>query len=60
MDLQVEPTFIMGRNTFIRESSSKMYSQIVFALGQLMAEMPYSVLCAVVFFLLFYYPMGFK
>lgn len=54
---QIEPTFIMGRQTFIRESSSKMYSQIVFALSQLGAESPYSLLCAVAFFLLLYYPM---
>lgn len=32
--------------------------EIVFALGQLCAEMPYSLLCAVVFFVLLYYPMG--
>ncbi|CAE6444379.1 unnamed protein product [Rhizoctonia solani] len=57
---QVEPMFIMARMIFIRESSSRMYSQIVFALGQLMAEMPYSVLCAVVYFLLFYFPAGFN
>ncbi|KAL8291281.1 hypothetical protein RQP46_002259 [Phenoliferia psychrophenolica] len=57
---QVEPTFIMGRNIFIRESSSKMYSQIVFALAQLAAEIPYSILCAVAFYLLFYFPMGFN
>ncbi|KAG9089211.1 hypothetical protein FS749_001533 [Ceratobasidium sp. UAMH 11750] len=57
---QVEPMFIMARMIFIRESSSRMYSQIVFALGQLMAEMPYSVLCAVVYFLLFYFPAGFQ
>lgn len=50
--------FIMGRNTFIREASSKMYSQPIFAIGQLAAEMPYSVLCAVVYFLLYYYPTG--
>ncbi|KAK4046639.1 ATP-binding cassette transporter snq2 [Microbotryomycetes sp. JL201] len=56
----IEPTFIMGRVTFIRESSSKMYSQQVFALSQLAAEMPYSLLCAVAFFLLLYYPMGFN
>lgn len=37
-----------------------MYSQIVFALAQLAAETPYSILCAVVFFLLLYYPMGFS
>ncbi|ORY59909.1 pleiotropic drug resistance ABC transporter [Leucosporidium creatinivorum] len=57
---QIEPTFIMGRQTFIRESSSKMYSQVVFALSQLAAESPYSLLCAVAFFLLLYYPMGFN
>ncbi|QRW00881.1 ABC-2 type transporter [Ceratobasidium sp. AG-Ba] len=57
---QVEPMFIMARMIFIRESSSRMYSQIVFALGQLMAEMPYSVLCAVTYFLLFYFPAGFQ
>lgn len=50
--------FIMGRNTFIREASSKMYSQPVFAIGQLAAETPYSLLCAVVYFLLYYYPTG--
>lgn len=50
--------FIMGRNTFVREASSKMYSQPIFAIGQLVAEMPYSILCAVVYFLLYYYPTG--
>ncbi|KAF8743104.1 ABC transporter, partial [Rhizoctonia solani] len=57
---QVEPMFIMARMIFIRESSSRMYSQIVFALGQLLAEMPYSILCAVTYFVLFYYPAGFN
>lgn len=36
-----------------------MYSQIVFAIAQLNAEMPYSLLCAVAFFVLLYYPAGF-
>jgi ATP-binding cassette subfamily G (WHITE) protein 2 (SNQ2) len=57
---QVEPTYIMARNTFIREDSSKMYSPWVFSLGQLLAEMPNSLLCAVCFFLAFYYPAGFQ
>ncbi|GAA6025142.1 hypothetical protein JCM11491_000230 [Sporobolomyces phaffii] len=57
---QVEPMFIMSRMTFIREASSKMYSPYVFALSQLAAETPYSILCSVVFFLLLYYPMGFN
>lgn len=52
--------FIIGRNTFIREASSKMYSQPVFAIGQLAAEMPYSILCAVVYFLLYYFPTGMR
>lgn len=49
---QVEPTFIMARGIFTRESSSKMYSQKIFALAQLAAEIPYSFICAVAFFLL--------
>lgn len=42
----------MARGIFTRESSSKMYSQKVFALAQLAAEVPYSFICAVAFFLL--------
>ncbi|GJN91548.1 hypothetical protein Rhopal_004571-T1 [Rhodotorula paludigena] len=57
---QIEPMFIMSRMTFIREASSKMYSPVVFAMSQLAAEMPYSILCSVVFFLLLYYPVGFN
>ncbi|BGP47011.1 ATP-binding cassette transporter snq2 [Rhodotorula kratochvilovae] len=55
---QVEPLFIHNRSTFVRESSSKMYSPVVFGLTQLIGEMPYSLICAVAFFLLFYYPIG--
>ena len=50
-------TFLQ-RTLFVREASSKMYSPVVFALAQLAAETPASVLCAVVFFLLLYYPVG--
>ncbi|CAK9786637.1 ATP-binding cassette transporter [Cutaneotrichosporon oleaginosum] len=56
---QIEPQYIMSRMTFNREASSKMYSSTIFALTQLIAEMPYSVLCATAFFLLIYYPVGF-
>lgn len=38
---QIEPQFIMSRMTFYREASSKMYSSEVFALSQILAEMPY-------------------
>ncbi|KAL7421564.1 ATP-binding cassette transporter snq2 [Cryptotrichosporon argae] len=56
---QIEPQYIMSRMTFNRESSSKMYSSTVFALTQLIAEMPYSVGCATAFFLLLYFGVGF-
>lgn len=48
------------RNIFYREASSKTYSPTVFAIAQLVAEIPYSILCSVVFFLLFYLPMNFN
>lgn len=56
---QIEPQYIMSRMTFNREASSKMYSSTIFAVTQLIAEMPYSVMCATAFFLLVYYPVGF-
>ncbi|EJT99550.1 hypothetical protein DACRYDRAFT_81942 [Dacryopinax primogenitus] len=56
---QIEPMFILNRMVFIREASSRMYSPVVFAVGQLLAEIPYSFICAVAYFLLMYYPMNF-
>ncbi|TFY82436.1 hypothetical protein EWM64_g1573 [Hericium alpestre] len=56
---QVEPKFIENRRIFIRESSSKIYSPEVFAIAQLLGELPYSVLCAVVYWVLMVYPQGF-
>jgi len=57
---QTEPYYIMARSVFNREASSKMYSGTVFAIGQLASELPFSVACAVVFFLLFYFPAHFQ
>ncbi|KAE8244585.1 hypothetical protein A4X13_0g6466 [Tilletia indica] len=57
---QTEPYYIMARGVYNRESSSKMYSGTVFAMGQLASEIPFSIACAVVFFLLFYFPTGFQ
>ncbi|KAK0545285.1 ATP-binding cassette transporter snq2 [Tilletia horrida] len=57
---QTEPYYIMARGVFNREASSKMYSGTVFAMGQLASEIPFSIACAVVFFLLFYFPAGFQ
>lgn len=41
------------------ESSSRIYSPYVFAIGQLIGELPYSVLCAFVYWVLMVWPMGF-
>ncbi|CAD6951921.1 unnamed protein product [Tilletia caries] len=57
---QTEPYYIMARGVFNREASSKMYSGTVFAMGQLAAEIPFSIACAIVFFLLFYFPAHFQ
>lgn len=57
---QVEPSFIMARMIFLRESSSRTYMQEVFAMSQFLAEMPYSILCAVAYYLLWYFLTGFN
>lgn len=55
---QIEPLWISNRRIFIRESSSRIYSPYVFAIGQLLGEIPYSVLCAFVYWVLMVWPMG--
>ncbi|GAC94574.1 drug exporter [Pseudozyma hubeiensis SY62] len=57
---QIQPFFIMARMVFIREDSSKMYSGTVFAIVQIIQEIPFGILSSVVYFLLFYYPTGFQ
>ncbi|KAN0064189.1 ATP-binding cassette transporter snq2 [Thecaphora frezii] len=57
---QIEPFYIMARSVYIREDSSKMYSGSIFAITQLISEIPFGVACVVVYFLLFYYPAGFQ
>lgn len=52
---QVEPRYDMSQLIFYRESASKTYSQSAFALSMVLAELPYSVLCSVCFFLPLYY-----
>jgi len=55
---QIEVMYHVKRALFFREQSSKMYSSFVFALSLLVAELPYSILCAVCFFLPLYYIPG--
>jgi len=55
---QIEVMYHVKRALFFREQSSKMYSSFVFAASLLVAEMPYSLLCAVAFLLPLYYIPG--
>lgn len=57
---QVEPRYDLSRLIFYRESASKTYSQFAFSLSMVLAELPYSVICAVCFFLPLYYLPGFQ
>lgn len=57
---QVEVMYHIKRSIFFREQSSKMYSPFTFVTSMVIAEMPYSILCAVVFFLPIYYMPGFQ
>ncbi|PSN74488.1 hypothetical protein BS50DRAFT_17238 [Corynespora cassiicola Philippines] len=55
---QVEPKYAMARMISYREQMSKAYKTFPFALSMVVAEMPYSILCAVAFFLPLYYIPG--
>jgi ATP-binding cassette subfamily G (WHITE) protein 2 (SNQ2) len=55
---QVEPKYALGRLIFYREQSSKMYSQFAFALSYVVAEIPYSLICALGFYVCLYFPPG--
>ncbi|KAB2576650.1 ABC transporter G family member 11 [Lasiodiplodia theobromae] len=57
---QIEPKYAISRMISFREQSSKAYKTFPFALSMVIAEMPYSVLCAVGFFLPLYYIPGFQ
>ncbi len=57
---QVEPKYDFSRLIFYRESAAKAYKQFPFALSMVLAEVPYSILCAVGFFLPLYYIPGFQ
>ncbi|KAL9053250.1 MAG: hypothetical protein Q9206_004009 [Seirophora lacunosa] len=52
---QVEPKYDLSRLIFYRESAAKAYKQFPFALSMVLAEIPYSILCAVGFYLPLYF-----
>ncbi|KDQ33995.1 hypothetical protein PLEOSDRAFT_1091717 [Pleurotus ostreatus PC15] len=55
----IEPMFMANRRIFIREASSRIYSPYVFAIGQLVGEIPYNILCAIGYWVLMVFPIGF-
>ncbi|KAI1338456.1 ABC-2 type transporter [Xylariaceae sp. FL0016] len=57
---QVELMFVIKRAIFFREQLSKMYSTFTFTLAMVVAEIPYSLFCSVLFFVPLYYLTGFQ
>ncbi|KAK5655072.1 hypothetical protein OQA88_5971 [Cercophora sp. LCS_1] len=57
---QLQPLFIERRDIFeARERKSKMYSWIAFVTGLVVSEIPYLCVCAVLYFVCWYYTVGF-
>lgn len=56
---QSMPQFVIQRSLYeVRERPSKVYSWKVFMLSQLIVELPWNSLMAVIMFLCWYYPVG--
>jgi hypothetical protein len=56
---QLQPLFIERRDIFeTREKKLKMYSWIAFVTGLIISEIPYLIVCAILYFLCFYYTVG--
>ncbi|KAI9813011.1 MAG: hypothetical protein M1826_002568 [Phylliscum demangeonii] len=57
---QLQPKFLQARNIYkARESNSKIYSWRAFALGAILAEMPYSIVAGTLYFNCWYWGVGF-
>ncbi|KAH7067890.1 ABC-2 type transporter-domain-containing protein [Paraphoma chrysanthemicola] len=57
---QLQPLFIERRDIYeTREKKSKMYSWVAFVTGLIVSEIPYLIVCAVLYFVCFYYTAGF-
>ncbi|TKA81800.1 hypothetical protein B0A55_02142 [Friedmanniomyces simplex] len=57
---QLQPLFLEKRDIFeAREKKSKMYHWAAFTTGLIVSEIPYLIVCAVLYFLCFYYTVGF-
>ncbi len=56
----IMPFWIQARSIWIREETSKTFSGTIFALTQIIGELPYGIASATAFFLLIYYMTGFQ
>ena len=60
LGLQVEPRFTYLRAVFMqREKSSLTYHWTIFVLSAIIVELPYIVFCALIYWLLWYFPVGY-
>lgn len=56
---QIMPLFVTQRSLYeVRERPSKAYSWQAFMMSNIVVELPWSALCAVLLFLTWYYPIG--
>ncbi|RBR12138.1 uncharacterized protein FIESC28_08772 [Fusarium coffeatum] len=57
---QLQPLFIQRRDIFeTREKKSKMYSWVAFVTGLIVSEFVWLVVCAIIYFLCWFYTVGF-
>ena len=56
---QLTPPWVLNRMIFIHKYHSQIYSTEAFTIAQLVSKIPYSVLCAVLYWVLMVYPIGF-
>lgn len=53
---QLQPLFLQRRDIYeAREKKSKMYHWVPFVTGLIISEIPYLVICAVLYFVCFYW-----
>ncbi|KAK5138419.1 hypothetical protein LTR08_000005 [Meristemomyces frigidus] len=58
---QLQPLFIQRRDIYeSREKKSKYYHWSAFVTGLIVSELPYLVICAVLYFVCWYYTVGFS
>ncbi|RMZ87573.1 hypothetical protein DV736_g5212, partial [Chaetothyriales sp. CBS 134916] len=57
---QLQPLFISRRDIFeVREKKSKMYNWVAFTTALVVSEIPYLLLCGLVYFVCWYWTVGF-